>query len=126
MTGTEEQMNDTLTEAGIQSRLSQLGQLRGAIAQAIVGQEDVVEQLLIGAPRERRLHAVALAVSRSTARQVSPIRGVNDVSLFRFEVPGHVGRAGQADDAVREIDPLVVHSHFVVLVLLDGDRRVPR
>ncbi len=41
-------MNDTLTEAGIQSRLSQLGQLRGAIAQAIVGQEDVVEQLLIG------------------------------------------------------------------------------
>jgi len=37
-----------ISEAGIQSRLAQLGTLRAAIAQAIVGQEAVVEQLLIG------------------------------------------------------------------------------
>ena len=36
------------TESGIQATLKQLGQLRSAIAQAIVGQNDVVEQLLIG------------------------------------------------------------------------------
>jgi MoxR-like ATPase len=42
------QMNETITEAGIQSRLAQLAELRAAIAQAIVGQEAVVEQLLIG------------------------------------------------------------------------------
>ena len=41
-------MNKTITEAGIQSRLAQLAELRAAIAQAIVGQEAVVEQLLIG------------------------------------------------------------------------------
>ncbi|HEY1140747.1 MAG TPA: MoxR family ATPase [Lysobacter sp.] len=41
-------MNETITEAGIQSRLAQLAELRAAIAQAIVGQEAVVEQLLIG------------------------------------------------------------------------------
>src|SRR5688500_376580 len=41
-------MNETITEAGIQSRLSQLAELRAAIGQAIVGQEAVVEQLLIG------------------------------------------------------------------------------
>lgn len=40
-------MNDTLTEADIQDQLAQLGTLRSAIAQAIVGQEEVVEQLLI-------------------------------------------------------------------------------
>ena len=40
-------MNDTLTEADIQDQLAQLGALRSAIAQAIVGQEEVVEQLLI-------------------------------------------------------------------------------
>ncbi|MFC5578216.1 AAA family ATPase [Lysobacter niabensis] len=37
-----------VSEAGIQSRLAQIGTLRAAIAQAIVGQEAVVEQLLIG------------------------------------------------------------------------------
>jgi MoxR-like ATPase len=37
-----------LTEADIQSRLGALTQLRAAIGQAIVGQGDVVEQLLIG------------------------------------------------------------------------------
>lgn len=37
-----------MTEADIQDRLSKLGALRAAIAQAIVGQEEVVEQLLIG------------------------------------------------------------------------------
>lgn len=36
------------TEADIKATLSQLGQLRSAIAQAIVGQEQVIEQLLIG------------------------------------------------------------------------------
>ena len=41
-------MNETITEASIQSRLAQLAELRAAIAQAIVGQEAVVEQLLIG------------------------------------------------------------------------------
>jgi MoxR-like ATPase len=37
-----------MTEADIQDRLAKLGALRAAIAQAIVGQEEVVEQLLIG------------------------------------------------------------------------------
>jgi MoxR-like ATPase len=37
-----------VTEADIQQRLSRLTALRAAIAQAIVGQQDVVEQLLIG------------------------------------------------------------------------------
>lgn len=37
-----------ITEADIQQRLSRLGELRAAIAHAIVGQADVVEQLLIG------------------------------------------------------------------------------
>nr|MBA4771420.1 MoxR family ATPase [Sphingobium sp.] len=37
-----------LTEADIQSRLARLGDLKAAIRQAIVGQADVVEQLLIG------------------------------------------------------------------------------
>ena len=41
-------MNDTPTEADIQTQLARLGTLRNAIAQAIVGQEAVVEQLLIG------------------------------------------------------------------------------
>ena len=36
------------TEADIAARLEQLGRLRGAIGQAIVGQDAVVEQLLIG------------------------------------------------------------------------------
>jgi MoxR-like ATPase len=38
----------SLTESDIQQQLARLGQLRHAIAQAIVGQQDVVEQLLIG------------------------------------------------------------------------------
>jgi MoxR-like ATPase len=38
----------TLTESDIQAQLARLGHLRDAIAQAIVGQQDVVEQLLIG------------------------------------------------------------------------------
>ena len=37
-----------VTESQIEARLSRLGDLRAAIAQAIVGQQDVVEQLLIG------------------------------------------------------------------------------
>ena len=37
-----------MTEADIQDRLGKLGALRAAIGQAIVGQEEVVEQLLIG------------------------------------------------------------------------------
>src|SRR5688572_22778115 len=37
-----------LTESDIQQQLAALAQLRQAIAQAIVGQQDVVEQLLIG------------------------------------------------------------------------------
>lgn len=37
-----------ITEAEIQSRLARLTELRAAIGQAIVGQADVVEQLLIG------------------------------------------------------------------------------
>lgn len=41
-------MNDTPSEADIQAQLARLGTLRNAIAQAIVGQEAVVEQLLIG------------------------------------------------------------------------------
>jgi MoxR-like ATPase len=41
-------MNQALTESDIQSQLARLTQLRQAIAQAIVGQEEVVEQLLIG------------------------------------------------------------------------------
>ena len=38
----------TLTESDIQQQLAKLAQLRQAIAQTIVGQQDVVEQLLIG------------------------------------------------------------------------------
>lgn len=41
-------MNQPVTEAQIEERLSRLGALRSAIAQAVVGQEEVVEQLLIG------------------------------------------------------------------------------
>lgn len=41
-------MNASITESEIQSQLTRLGQLRHAIAQAIVGQDAVVEQLLIG------------------------------------------------------------------------------
>ena len=41
-------MNDTPSESDIQAQLARLGTLRTAIAQAIVGQDAVVEQLLIG------------------------------------------------------------------------------
>ena len=41
-------MPDAVTESQIEKSLSRLGDLRAAIAQAIVGQEEVVEQLLIG------------------------------------------------------------------------------
>jgi len=41
-------MSTALTEAGIESELAQLATLRDAIGQAIVGQDAVVEQLLIG------------------------------------------------------------------------------
>ncbi|MFT3792512.1 MAG: MoxR family ATPase [Rudaea sp.] len=41
-------MNDTITEQSIQRQLAGLSALREAIAQVIVGQRDVVEQLLIG------------------------------------------------------------------------------
>jgi MoxR-like ATPase len=40
-------MTDTVSEADIKAQLARLGDLRTAIAQAIVGQEDVVEQLLV-------------------------------------------------------------------------------
>ncbi|RDZ28430.1 AAA family ATPase [Lysobacter silvisoli] len=42
------QGNGNTGEAQLQEQLARLGQLRTAIAQAIVGQNDVVEQLLIG------------------------------------------------------------------------------
>jgi MoxR-like ATPase len=41
-------MTKAVSEADIQAQLVRLGQLRAAIGQAIVGQEEVVEQLLIG------------------------------------------------------------------------------
>ena len=41
-------MSARIDEAGLQAELAQLGTLRAAIGQAIVGQEAVVEQLLIG------------------------------------------------------------------------------
>ncbi|GAA0638580.1 AAA family ATPase [Brevundimonas lenta] len=41
-------MTKAVSEADIQAQFARLGQLRAAIGQAIVGQEDVVEQLLIG------------------------------------------------------------------------------
>src|SRR6187551_2786021 len=41
-------MNDTPSEADIETQLARLGTLQKAIAQAIVGQQAVVEQLLIG------------------------------------------------------------------------------
>ncbi len=41
-------MNNDITEPALQSQLAQLATLRDAIAQAIVGQHAVVEQLLIG------------------------------------------------------------------------------
>src|SRR3990167_7283777 len=37
-----------ITESDLQQQLAKLGELRAAIGQAIVGQQDVVEQLLIG------------------------------------------------------------------------------
>ncbi len=41
-------MSHDMTEAALRAQVDQLGTLRDAIAQAIVGQHDVVEQLLIG------------------------------------------------------------------------------
>ncbi|MES2753144.1 MAG: MoxR family ATPase [Pseudomonadota bacterium] len=41
-------MTDTITEDEVQARVARLTELRAAIAQAIVGQAEVVEQLLIG------------------------------------------------------------------------------
>ena len=41
-------MTTSLTESDLQQQLAKLGELRAAIGQAIVGQQDVVEQLLIG------------------------------------------------------------------------------
>ena len=41
-------MNDSINETGLQAQLARLATLRHAIAQAIVGQDAVVEQLLIG------------------------------------------------------------------------------
>lgn len=40
--------DDTNGGAELQAQLARLGELRAAIAQAIVGQDEVVEQLLIG------------------------------------------------------------------------------
>ena len=41
-------MNDPVTEESVQERIGKLAKLRESIAQAIVGQDEVVEQLLIG------------------------------------------------------------------------------
>ena len=41
-------MNVAATEHGIQQQIERLGRLKASIAQAIVGQDEVVEQLLIG------------------------------------------------------------------------------
>ncbi len=41
-------MNDAVTEQSVRARLDRLDGLRSAIARAVVGQRDVVEQLLIG------------------------------------------------------------------------------
>ena len=41
-------MNDAATEHGIRQQIARLGHLKESIAQAIVGQDEVVEQLLIG------------------------------------------------------------------------------
>jgi MoxR-like ATPase len=41
-------MSQPISEAQIEARLSNLGSLRQAIAKAVVGQNDVIEQLLIG------------------------------------------------------------------------------
>ncbi|MDH5824436.1 MoxR family ATPase [Luteimonas sp. RD2P54] len=41
-------MTDIVSETDVQTHLARLGDLREAIAQAVVGQADVVEQLLIG------------------------------------------------------------------------------
>ncbi|MEZ0472008.1 AAA family ATPase [Luteimonas salinilitoris] len=41
-------MTDTVSESDIQQHIARLGTLREAIAQAVVGQADVIEQLLIG------------------------------------------------------------------------------
>ncbi len=41
-------MNDVVTEENVQQRIGKLAALRDSIAEAIVGQDEVVEQLLIG------------------------------------------------------------------------------
>ena len=41
-------MSETLSEATVGSQLERLGQVRSAIGQSIVGQQEVVEQMLIG------------------------------------------------------------------------------
>ncbi len=41
-------MSETLTEAAVAAQLERLGQVRSAIGRAIVGQQEVVEQMLIG------------------------------------------------------------------------------
>ena len=41
-------MSHPISEADVNAQVAQLSALRAAIAQAIVGQDDVVEQLLIG------------------------------------------------------------------------------
>jgi MoxR-like ATPase len=41
-------MPDAMTERDIQQHVERLQQLKGAIARAVVGQAEVVEQLLIG------------------------------------------------------------------------------
>ena len=41
-------MNDAVTEENVRERIDKLAKLRESIAEAIVGQDEVVEQLLIG------------------------------------------------------------------------------
>ena len=57
-------MTDGVTEPEIEAQLARLGDLRAAIGQAIVGQQAVVEQLLIG------LIAFTLLTTWSKGRQL--------------------------------------------------------
>ena len=64
----------SITEADIQGQLARLTELRAAIGQAIVGQSEVVEQLLIGAS----FQVIGFSV---VARRYHQMRGVNPVPM---------------------------------------------
>ena len=61
-------------------------------------------------PRRRRVRPVC---------EVRPLRVVHDVPLECVEVPRHVRRPVEHDDAVRESNPLVVNAHVARRVRLD-------